>query len=199
MRKSAGLLMAMMLTAVMASSAGAAGNMVFGITGGAAVPTGDFSDAASTGFNFGGTGTMMLNQSWGVGADVAYHMWNGSDDLNAGTQLLLGDPSAEWKFSAVQATGHLQYMIPAQGAMHPYLQGGLGMYDIKAKLDSDSGSADDSQSNFGWNLGGGFNYAVSPAYSLGLGAAYHMVQTDPSTTNLYTVNATLMFGGGGSK
>src|SRR5262249_18429453 len=106
MRKSAGLWMAVALTAVMASSAGAASsnNMMFGITGGAAVPTGDFSDAASTGFNFGGTGTLMLNQSWGVGADVAYHMWNGSDDLNAGTQALLGDPSAEWKFSAIQGT-----------------------------------------------------------------------------------------------
>ena len=187
--------MAMALTAVMASSAGAASNMTFGITGGAAVPTGDFSDVANTGYNFGGTGTVMVNQSWGVGADVAYHMWNGSSDLNTGTQLLLGDPSAEWKFSAIQGTGNLQYMIPAQGAVHPWLKGGLGLYDIKAKLNSDSGSTDSSENDFGWNLGGGFNYAVSPAYSLGVGAAYHAIQTDPSTTNLFTVNATLLFGG----
>ena len=195
MRKSAGLLMAMAFMAVMASSAGAAGNSSWGVTGGAAVPTGDFSNAANTGYNFGGTGTVMLNQSWGVGADVAYHMWNGSSDLNTGTQLLLGDPSAEWKFSAIQGTGNLQYMIPAQGVVHPWLKGGLGLYDIKAKLDSDSGSSDSSENDFGWNLGGGFNYAVSPAYSLGLGGAYHAIQTSPSTTNLFTVNATLLFGG----
>jgi opacity protein-like surface antigen len=122
-------------------------------------------------------------------------MWNGSDNANAAAQAVTLDPSAKAKFSAIQGTGHVQYMIPAQGAVHPYLQGGLGMYDIKAKIDADSGSSDDSQSNFGWNLGGGFNYAVSPAYSLGLGAAYHNVQTDPSTTNLFTVNATILFGG----
>src|SRR5688572_7319666 len=74
-------LLSLALTAVAAGAVNA-GPVWFGVMGGAAVPTGDFSDAASTGFDFGGTATWMVNDMWGVGADVAYHMWNGSDDYN---------------------------------------------------------------------------------------------------------------------
>ena len=199
MRKLSGLLMTMALMAVVASSASAAGKCWLGLVGGAAVPTGDFADAANTGFDVGGTGTYMLNDQWGVGVDGVYHMWNASDDVNAAAQVSTGDPSAEVKFSAIQGTGHLMYMMPMQGTMHPWLKGGLGVYNVKTKLDATSGSGDTSESNFGFNVGGGFNYAVNATWSLGVGAAYHMIQTDPDATNLFTVNANILWGSGGSK
>jgi len=163
-----------------------------GIYGGLGMPTGDFSDAASTGYDFGATGTWMFAPTWGVGVDVAYFSWSGSDDIEA-----TGD---DWTFSAVQATGHGLFMIPTQGNMHPWLKGGLGMYNMKASVDyatPPGGSADDSESNFGFNVGGGIDMATSPTMRVGVGAAYHIIQTDPDATNLFTVDLHVRFGMGG--
>jgi opacity protein-like surface antigen len=185
-------LLAVALTAF-AAGAASAGPFWFGVMGGAAVPTGDFSDAANTGFDFGGTGTWMVNEMWGVGADVAYHMWNGSDDLNSATQALLGDPSAEWKFSGVQATAHATLMIPSQAMVKPWIKAGLGLYNLGAKLETSSGDADDSESNFGFNAGAGLNWAATSNMAVGIGAAFHQIQTEGEATNLFTVNLNLLW------
>ena len=79
----------------------------------------------------------------------------------------------------------------------PYLTGGLGVYNTKFKVEkSQLINGDDSSSDFGFNLGGGVNWMVSPMYQVGLGAAYHSVQTDVSATNFYTVGVNLLWGTG---
>lgn len=159
-----------------------------GLNGGVAVPMGDFGDVADRGFNVGASGTWMLAPAWGVGVDVGYYMWGGKD-VPAGLDL---------NFNAVQATGHFLFMAPSESTVKPWLKAGIGMYNFSGKLEGGGPGIDfdASESNMGFNVGGGINLKSSPTMSYGLGAGYHMIQTEGETTDMVTVNLNLMFGMG---
>jgi opacity protein-like surface antigen len=176
-----------------------AGSWSLGLNGGAAKPTGDFGDAAATGWNVGVGMNNMVNSTWGIGADLGYHSWGGSDDYNSALQVLSGDPSAKGSFSAIQATGAVSYHFPTNGNVHPYLKGGLGLYNVKASLESSAGNADDSWSKLGYNFGAGMNFATQGNMQWGFNGAYHMVQTKDdlgANTNMFTVGMNVNFGMG---
>lgn len=162
-----------------------------GLHGGLAVPTGDFGDVADMGFDVGGSGTWMFSPAWGVGVDVMYYMWSGKDDVTP--------PGGDLSFSAIQAGGHFLYMFHSEGSnFHPWLKGGAGIYNFSAKLEG-AGPAfdfDESESEMGFNVGGGINLSTSPTMSYGLGAAYHSIQTEGNSTDMFTINLNLMFGVG---
>lgn len=170
----------------------------FGVNAGAGVPMGDYSDAAATGYQFGVTGTRMMNDQWGFGADVNYHMWNGSDEANSAAELAFGSGS-EFKWSALQATANVMMNIPSQGMMSPYLKGGLGLYNVSFKLESPSGDMDTSESKLGFNFGGGMNFASSGNMRWGVNAAYHVVPAEEdlgSDLNAMTFGLNVMWGVG---
>jgi opacity protein-like surface antigen len=139
-----------------------------------------------------------VNDMWGVGADVAYHMWSGSDDFNAAAELAFG-PGSEGKFNALQATAHALAMIPSGGMVKPWLKAGAGMYSLGGKIEGGSTEVDfDSESKFGFNAGAGLNWAASSNMNFGIGAAYHMIMskdedTGEENTNLFTVNLNLLW------
>jgi hypothetical protein len=194
MRKAAILGVAML--AMVAGTANAGSN-VFGVTGGLGIPTGDYGDAAGNGWHIGGTGTHMLNDTWGIGADVAYHAWGGSDDANAAAEVLAG-PGSEFKWSAVQTTGHAVMAIPTQGNAKPYAKVGAGLYNMGLKLDSPSGNVSVSQSVFGFNVGGGVNFLTHSSMRWGVNGAYHIVQAKEdmgSDVNFFQVGVDVLWGG----
>ena len=172
-----------------------AGSWSLGLNGGAAMPTGDFGDAASTGWNFGVNATNMVNEKWGFGADLGYHSWGATDELNEGAEFLYG-PGSEFSFSAIQGTGFAVVRFPTSGSATPYMKFGAGVYNIGAKLESPSGDADDSNSELGFNFGGGMNFATQGNMSWGLGGAYHMIQTEGESTNMFTLGMNVNFGMG---
>jgi len=194
LRKAAILGIAML--AVLAGSANAGTNW-FGVTGGVGIPTGDYSDAAANGWHIGATGTHMMNDQWGFGADLAYHAWGGSDDANAAAELAFG-PGSEFKWSAIQGTAHAVMAIPTQGSAKPYLKAGLGLYDLGLKLDTPAGNASDSNTEFGFNVGGGMNFVTHSSMCWGVDAAYHLVQAKNdvgSDVNFFQVGVDVMWGG----
>jgi opacity protein-like surface antigen len=132
----------------------------------------------------------MLTPVFGLGADLGYHWWGGNEDVFAG---------ADATFSGIQATAQGTFMIPMQGKARPYLAGGLGLYNMKFELESSLGDQEDSSSEFGYNLGGGLNWLVSPMYMIGIGAGYHSVQTEGEATNFYTVGVNLLWGKSGGQ
>jgi opacity protein-like surface antigen len=173
-----------------------AGSNWVGFSGGAGIPTGDYGDAAATGWHLGVTGTHMVNDQWGIGGDLGYHAWGGSSDLNAAAEATFG-PGSEISFSALQANVHGVLNFPTQSNVKPYAQVGFGLYDIAEKLKSPLGNDDTSKSKFGLNFGGGMNFANSGNMQWGLNGAYHLVPAQDdfgSDINFFTLGVNMMWG-----
>lgn len=186
------LLLCALLTLFACGSARAAtGDFWFGLSAGISGPSGDFSDIASTGFHGILTGTYMVTPVFGIGADIGYHGWNADDDVTP-----LG---ADASINAIQGTVHGTFRFQTTGKAVPYLQGGLGLYRYKEKAEGSLDPFEDfefSETDFGFNLGGGVNFALSPMYEVGLGAAYHSISTEDFSTHFFTVGVNLMWGMG---
>ncbi len=195
-----------MLTAASAFAAGTtktmshnsnstSGNWTLGIQGGMSKPTGDYGDLANAGWNFGGQADYWMNPQWGFGGDVAYHANSGSDAVNA---ALVADPffgpGSSMKFSVIQYGVHTTYMFPTQGgSAFPYLQGGMGGYNVKSTIDGGLLPSDVSQSKFGLNFGAGVDFRASPTVNLGVNGTYHYISADPSALNWFGIEGRVTF------
>jgi opacity protein-like surface antigen len=191
-------LLACALALVAGTAHAAVGDMWFGVQGGMAIPTGDFGDVAKTGFQGTLSGQYGVAKNCYFGVDLGYHMWSAKDEINdalvAAPPLGFG-PGSELKLSALQATAFGTYNFPmADEKQMPYIKIGAGIYNVKSKIEGGTLEEDESESNFGFNLGAGYDYEVSPAYTIGLLAAYHSIQTEGEATNLFTIGAKLAFG-----
>jgi hypothetical protein len=135
----------------------------FGVALGAAIPTSDLSDIASTGYN--GTVTLGFNPALipiGVRIDAAYNQFGVKDAFGGGNA----------HFTSV--TGNLVYKIPG-ATVSPYAIGGAGWYN--AAIGNNFFVGSDSESKFGWNLGGGIALPLS-GFDAFIEARYNQVQTD---------------------
>ncbi|OGF14495.1 MAG: hypothetical protein A2W00_04800 [Candidatus Eisenbacteria bacterium RBG_16_71_46] len=157
-----------------AGVANAAGTVWLGANAGAGFPTGTYADAASTGWNLGLTGVRMVNDNWGIGADVAYHAWGASDELKLATEALFG-PGSEFHWSAIQATGNAMYRFPTTSNAKPYAKVGVGLYDLSAKLTSPMGDESTTKSKLGFNFGGGMHVMTTGNQMWGINGTYHLI------------------------
>jgi opacity protein-like surface antigen len=148
----------------------------FGIAAGAALPTSDLSDAASTGYNV--TGTIGINPQLiplGIRIDGAYNRFafkNGVD----------GDVH----FTSV--TGNLVYKIPS-AAISPYLIGGAGWYNVGGTVQGFGGG---SSNHFGWNLGGGISMPLSGVDTF-IEARYNQFQGNGESLKYIPITFGIMF------
>ena len=161
------------LLAIAAGTANAGSDFI-GLSGGLGIPTGNYSDAAGNGWHIGATGTHMLNDQWGIGGDIAYHAWGGSNAFNNAAELAFG-PGSEFNWSAIQATAHAVMAFPTQSNVKPYATAGLGLYNMGLKLTSPSGNASDTKAEFGFNVGAGMNFLTSSNMRWGVNGVYHIV------------------------
>ncbi len=132
----------------------------FGVALGAALPTSDLSDVASTGYN--GTVTVALHPAMiplGIRLDAAYNQFAIKDAFGGGNI----------HFTSV--TGNLVYQIPA-AAVSPYAIGGAGWYQAAVNL---PGFGSGSENHFGWNVGGGIKLPLS-GFDTFIEARYNAVQ-----------------------
>ena len=191
-------ILAMTLLAMGAGAANA-GQWYIGGTGGAGIPTGDYSNAAATGWNAAATVTNVLNDQWGIGADLGYHSWNASKDAQDALELALG-AGTKAKTSAVQATAHAMYRFPTTSNAKPYAQVGAGLYNLAAEIsDSPTASANTSNSwsKLGFNVGAGMNFATSSNMMWGMNGTYHIIPAKNdfgSDVNMFTVGLNVMWG-----
>jgi opacity protein-like surface antigen len=175
-------------------SSSSSGSWTFGINGGGSFPTSDYGKVAKSGFNIGGEADYWMNSQWGFGADAAYHANNASDDANA---ALVADPTfgpgTEEKFSIIQYGVHTTYLIPMQGQVAPYLQGGVAGYNIKDKITGGLAPGDVSNNKVGFNIGGGVDFHATSSVNLGVGGTYHYVSADPTALNWFGVQGRVTF------
>jgi opacity protein-like surface antigen len=131
--------------AMSAQAAQAQSNLSLGIGGGAVVPTGSLADVGKTGWNATLSARLKPAPSpIGFQLDGFYNRF--AFDGIDGHSSILG------------ASANALFALPGVVA-HPYLIGGLGVYNMKATVGDVSGS----DTKFGFNGGLGVDVGVGPA------------------------------------
>jgi hypothetical protein len=162
------------------SSAQSAKAVSLGISGGAAIPAGDFGDLYTTGFN--GTVSLMLRS---VGSPVGLRLDGMYNKMSVKDDATITVPGFGIADAAVitGANANLVYHLPGTG-ISPYLIGGGGIYNMK--IDVDGGDDPDSENKFGVNGGIGASFPLS-GFSTFIEARYHHVFTDNKATQFIPV------------
>lgn len=181
--------------ALAASPSFASGPTWIGANLGLNMATGDFGDVASTGFFGGATGTMMVNEQFGIGGDINFHSFGVADEFEEDLAAGLGT-SVDVSLSAIQITPHGKFFFSTSGDFKPYGKLGIGFYNTKAKIESSLGSSDDSETNLGFNLGVGGLFKASDKMAYGVELLYHSIMTEDESSNLFTIGGVLQFGVG---
>ncbi len=153
--------------------------ITLGISGGAAIPVGDFADVAETGFN--GTvslGFLPYGSSVGLRIDGMYNKFNLKDEFDASDT----DPTI------IAGTANLVFSLPGQG-IRPYLIGGGGIYGLK----NDRENIDDKYEN-----DVGVNGGIGAAFPLGgfntfIEARFHHIFSDPGSVQFVPVTFGISF------
>ncbi|MEP6491596.1 MAG: outer membrane beta-barrel protein [bacterium] len=153
------------LSAVAPSAAVAqSGKAQFNIAAGLTLPTGTFADRNDAGYNaIVGIGLTPAGSSLGFRAEGMYTEFNSK--------------AAEDKSRAAGLTGNVIYnfIAPTSGQSNTvYAIGGVGYYSTREPFFDLRVGSPPSQTNFGWNIGGGFRFPLS-GFSAYLEARYHAV------------------------
>jgi hypothetical protein len=138
---------------------------------GATLPIGDYGDVAETGFHIGLLGE-YARPSWPalVRGEITYHR-TGTQDFDGNTSVLSFVPNIVFPFGDPAATAR------------PYVIGGLGLHRVSIDIDVPGfGDASDSETRFGFNVGGGFTFNLS-GFETFVEARFHSVFTSGSSSN----------------
>ena len=148
----------------------------FGIAGGAALPTSDLSNGASTGYNITGA-IAVSSKAWPLGLriDGAYNRFG-----------LKGGASGDIHFASV--TGNAVYKIPS-ASVAPYLIAGAGWYNAAVNL---TGFGSGSNNHLGWNVGGGVSMPLSGLDTF-VEARYNQVQGNGGSLKFIPITFGVMF------
>lgn len=138
-----------------------------GVSGGLALPTGDFGEGLSSGYSV--AGHVFLKpaaiQSLRFRGDVSYDRW----DIE----------NTDASFRSLAGVANALFEVPAQAnaTVRPYLLGGVGIFNGKV-----SGTNSESDTNLGVQLGGGLTFQLS-GFSTFLEAKYVNVFADGDNAN----------------
>ena len=104
----------------------AAAQAKFSLGGGLTLPMGDFGDGSKTGFHgLAAIGFQPANLPIGIQVDGMYQRFGVDvDDFDAHTQVIQGTANAVYTFTTSEAS-----------TFHPYLIGGVGIYNSKLSGD----------------------------------------------------------------
>lgn len=156
MKKSFTMLLSLAAVATFASPvvarAQVSNPLKFTIFGGAALPSGDASDALKTGYTLGGAVDLRAPlMPVGLRGELVYSSLNAKDTGGAGSA------------SMTDFGGNLNAVLALPSAGTPvtfYVTGGPSLSRIEAKA-SDSGvNVSVSENHFGFNVGGGIDFAL---------------------------------------
>jgi hypothetical protein len=155
----------------------------FGLSGGLSVPSGSTSDGLKTGWN--GTALVQFfpaSSPVGFQIDGSYHRI-GFDPSGGHEQIIDGTANAVYEFKTSESS-----------RFRPYLIGGGGVYNVKAKTDL---GPSPSETKFGINGGAGFNFGTAST-SFFVEGRFHNVFVPGSDFHFIPINVGVRFGGGGT-
>ena len=154
---------------------------------GGTIPLGNFSDGADLGWHLGGLFEYKQPSfpvTWR--GELTYHRNGLKDDYFSGQ--IPGVGNLDGNFSMLNLVANAVYLFgdKAQTA-RPYIIGGLGLYKVKATASYQGIDISESQTKFGINVGGGFEFALS-GFDTFVEARFHSVFTDNNSTNFIPIS-----------
>jgi opacity protein-like surface antigen len=174
------------LVAIPAQAQTGGNRITAGFGGGVTIPLGSTSDVVKTGWNAGGVVQFKpATGPIGFQVDVMYQQLKASDASKALDPL--ADKSQIWS-----GTGNVVFWLPvaAETKIRPYLLGGGGIYNVKAK-DTDGTSA--SVTKFGINAGAGFDFDLQPRVGIFIEGRFHDVFTEGPDVKFIPIAAGVRF------
>ncbi len=142
-----------------------AGEMSFGVNGELALPMGDFGDSAGMGFGGSVQGEYGINEQLIGTASVGYLMWNGKDEWE----------DMNFKWSCIPIKAGAKYNIGESGLYGIFE---LGMYMFAFEFDYEfmgySVKGDDTESEFGFAPGVGYQMPIGESMKLDISAQYEI-------------------------
>jgi hypothetical protein len=136
------------------------------IAAGASLPTSDFGTASSTGYNIiAGVGMTPKGSPLGFRVEGIYNQFGRNTDVQdfegfTDQMAHAGGVTANATYDVIKASTTQSSTL--------YVIGGVGYYDTRDRFE------DQSFQNVGYNIGGGFKFALS-GFSAYLEARYHTV------------------------
>jgi opacity protein-like surface antigen len=174
------------LGATSAQAQSTSGSLItIGAGGGVSIPTGSpLKDQVKTGWD----GTLVFQfkpatSPVGFQLDAMYQQLKAKDSL-----ATLGlDKDQIWS-----GTGNIVFWFPvaSETKIRPYLIGGGGVYNIKAKPKTGSSS---SATKFGINVGAGFDFDLQNNFGIFLEGRFHNVFVTGSDAKFIPINAGIRF------
>ena len=159
---------------------------------GGTIPLGDFSDGADLGWHLGGLFEYKQPSfpvTWR--GEITYHRNGLKDDFFSGQIPGVGNLDGNFSMFNVVANALYAFGDKAKTA-RPYIIGGLGLYRLKATASYQGIDISDSQTKFGINVGGGFEFALS-GFDTFVEMRFHSVFTDNSSTNFIPISFGIKF------
>ena len=175
-----GLTAAALVLGALAFAPGANAQARFGLAAGLAMPTGDFGDFATSGFNIEGSAEFRpATMPFGLRADIFYNRFSADEDvgLDGSFSAFGGALNALFQMAGVAAT--------------PYLVVGPTVTNLSADIE---GVDIDSETKIGAQAGVGVKFPLS-GFTSKIEARYHTVFTEDEATNMFIVNFGILSGG----
>jgi opacity protein-like surface antigen len=147
--------------------AGVEGITLLRLHGGLSVPSGDFGDGFNSGIAFGADIAHGVGRSLLLSGGVAYHHFDG-DGFNGHASI-------------VPLTFNVEGLFPSSGKVHPWIGGGIGLYDVHVDTGTfvipgfGAVSASASETNFGFNFGAGIGSRTGDRRVWGVGFKFHHI------------------------
>ena len=153
----------------------------FSLGVGAGIPLGTYDDVVKVGWQ--GTGAVSFfprGLPFGFQVDGSYAQFSDELPLDRKNQLIYGTANAVYKFESSEDT-----------RFHPYLIGGVGIYNAKETGDD---ALEGSSTKFGINAGAGFDFKAGGAH-LFIESRFHDVFSDGPNVKFLPITLGLRFGG----
>ena len=157
-----------------------------GVSGGIALPMGDFGTAYKMSFGGGVTAKKMLGDKMAIGLGLSYIMLSPTDEMKAA----YGGADVTTSYMPINAS--FTYYFATEG-FKPYAGIDLGYYMFRSSY----GGLTVSTSDIGFAPTVGFEYGFSDKMALDVNAKYHYIMTEGSASSMVGVNVGLVFALGG--
>ncbi len=179
------LLSVIVLTVLLAGFINAQSKMALGVQAGIALPMGDFGDGFDMGFG-------------GI-ANFAYHINPNRDVTASAGYLTWGAKEGDVTFSSIPVLVGARYFF-GKDKFNPYLAGELGIHfstvdvpEVVIPGFGTIGGGSDSGSDFGFGVGAGFLYQLSPKLDLDVNAKFNSIATSGSSSSYISIMAGVLF------